>query len=111
MDIYGDIEGNNEIISRIIKNFNKHRISIFLGDILANYDNEELFNNSLKFLEWLLMKFTKIEHKDLSNNKYLNIWNKRGIQLKHVNSDIINEISKIILKLNDNIYSCSFQLD
>lgn len=98
MDVYGDIEGNIQIISKVKTIFNKKRISIFLGDIFANYENVEDFNNSLEFLEWLLLKFTKIEHKDLSKNIYLNIWNDKGIKLSNSNSNMINEIANMKIK-------------
>ena len=92
MDVYGDVEGNIEIINKIKQEFNINRNNIFLGDIISNYNKDIEFNNSIDFLEWLLKKYTKIEHKDLKNNIYLNSFDNKCTKLKYCSNVILKEL-------------------
>lgn len=95
IEVFGDIEGNLEIIERIIKDFDVNSKKIFLGDIV-NIDKLEF---SITFLTLVLsMSEIPIIHRDISNLEYFNIWNNKGLNMKFENDNqkekIINEINQ-----------------
>ena len=102
--VFGDVEGNKEIIRRIQQetNLTDGNVKIFLGDIVNNFGTEE-FEESIHFLRWILTKNKiRIEHKNLSEMNYFQIWNGNGLNLKFKDDDqkhkTFSEILNIKLK-------------
>lgn len=94
IDIYGDIEGNKEIINKIKYSFKSDRINIFLGDFVPNITDEVQMNNSIEFLKELLP--IPIQHYELRSMRQFKSWNNKGLSQKVPIEGILNKINFII---------------
>lgn len=81
IDIYGDVEGNPLIESRILLHYDRSHKNIFLGDLIGNIDKPQELKRSIIFIEWLLKKYTKIEHKNVTQMNQFKLWNQRGLNV------------------------------
>ena len=95
IEVFGDVEGNLDIIERIVKDYDVNSKMIFLGDVI-DIDKIEY---SITFLRLILsVSEIPIIHRDVSNLDFFNIWNNKGLNMKFENNKqrekIINEINK-----------------
>ena len=100
IDIYGDVEGNPLIISRILLYYDRSHKNIFLGDLIGNVDRPQELKRSIVFIEWLIRKHTKIEHKNIGQMNQFKLWNQRGLNVsskarRHLKEYLKQPIKKI----------------
>lgn len=100
IDIYGDVEGNPLIMSRILLYYDRSHKNIFLGDLIGNIDRPNELKRSIVFIEWLLKKHTKIEHKNIVQMNQFKLWNNRGLNIsgkarRHLKEYMKSSIKKI----------------